>query len=229
MNWLSRFVFFSFMALFAIALLPSCEYQGSKIGQNYSTIDLETLRSMANGGSADAQFALAVRFHLGDGVAQDFESAIFWYEKAVKSGHLGAMNNLAGLYYDGKGAKQDFKRAIELYNKIYEAGDVSGIAALAGMYLDGKGVAQDYKEAQRLYLLAAQKGYGPAQTALGMMYKFGWGVPQDDVEAYSWWSLAARTGDSVALDNLKKLRQRLSLAELKRAEERSKQFVIEKQ
>ncbi len=217
----------SLIAFFVLfALLSGCEpndQKGAAVSE-LSNSDITSLLSSAENGNKDAQFSLAVKYHLGNGVAADPVKAAFWYEKAANAGHLGAMNNLAALYYDGKGVKQDFNRAIELYKKISEAGDISGTASLAGMYMDGKGVPQDYNEAQRLYTIAAQRGYGSAQNAIGMMYKFGWGVPQNNIEAYAWWILAAGNGDTVASDNIKELRAKLSAGDVVQAEERAKQL-----
>ncbi|MBI5437963.1 MAG: sel1 repeat family protein [Nitrosomonadales bacterium] len=212
--------------LVLVALLSGCEpndQKGAAVSE-LSNSDITSLLSTAENGNKDAQFSLAVKYHLGNGVAADPAKAAFWYEKAANSGHLGAMNNLAALYYDGKGVKQDFNKAIELYKKISEAGDISGTASLAGMYMDGKGVSQDYNEARRLYTIAAQRGYGPAQNAIGMMYKFGWGVPQNNIEAYAWWILATGNGDAVASDNMKELRVKLGVGDIARAEERAKQL-----
>lgn len=209
-----------------VASFSGCEPNAPKGAavSELSNSDITSLLASAEGGNRDAQFSIAVKYHLGNGVAADPAKAAFWYEKAASSGHLGAMNNLAALYYDGKGVKQDFNKAIELYKKISEAGDISGIASLAGMYMDGKGVTQDYNEARRLYTIAAQRGYGPAQNAIGVMYKFGWGVPQSNIEAYAWWLLAAGNGDAVAADNAKELRVKLSAADVAQAVERAKQL-----
>lgn len=225
-----RLMTFSVISLAAVLVssfpLLGCESHGpsTAVTPKYSTADIAALLSSAEKGDKNAQFALAVKYHLGDGVDNDPAKAAGWYTKAADAGHLGAMNNLAGLYYDGKGVEQNFSKAIALYKKIADSGDIGGTASIAGMYLDGKGVPQDYNEARRLYIIAAQRGYGPAQNAIGMMYKFGWGVPQDNVEAYAWWILAAANGDMVATDNMKQLSSRLSSSDIERAQERSKQL-----
>lgn len=226
-----RFVILRTIALSGLLLFYGCDShkQSNKELVKPATDDIATLVSYAEKGDIDSQFALGVKYHLGDGVEVDMAKAAYWYLKASNMGHLGAKSNLAALYYDGKGVQQDYRKAIELYQQISDAGDVSGTTSLAGMYLDGKGVVQNYQEAKRLFLIAAEHGYAYAQTAIGIMYKFGWGVPQDNIEAYAWLILGANNSDKYAIDNMKKLEQTLSPSDINLAQDRSKLLFQQKQ
>ena len=65
---------------------------------------------------------------------QDYGKAVKLLEKAVKSNHADACNNLGLLYRDGTGVKQDYKKAIELFQKGANLGSSSAVDNLAYMY-----------------------------------------------------------------------------------------------
>jgi hypothetical protein len=45
-------------------------------------------------------------YHLGQGIGQDFDDAIQWYESAARQGDPNAMNNMAFMYGMGEGVSQ---------------------------------------------------------------------------------------------------------------------------
>ena len=53
-----------------------------------------------------AQYALGLMYHLGQGITQDFDDAIRWYETAARQGDANAMNNMAFMYGMGEGVQQ---------------------------------------------------------------------------------------------------------------------------
>lgn len=65
--------------------------------ENSSQHELVELIKKAEQGNANAQFLLARKYVLGDGVKQDFEQAKFWLEKAAKQGHKKAVEGLENL------------------------------------------------------------------------------------------------------------------------------------
>lgn len=74
--------------------------------QDYATA-LKMLRPLASGGNADAQATIGTMYDAGQGVVQDFDAAIRWWQLAAAQGHAQAQVNL-GLIY---GVRQDFVRA----------------------------------------------------------------------------------------------------------------------
>jgi len=58
-----------------------------------------------------AQYNLGLSYANGDGVAQDYERAAQWYEKAAERTHIQAQYNLGLLYLQGKGVAKDPLRA----------------------------------------------------------------------------------------------------------------------
>ena len=78
---------------------------------------------MAEGGSAPAQFNLALLFYDGRGVPQDFERAARWFEKAADRGYTAAQRNLGELYFIGKGVKRDFVHSYKWFNLCAASGN----------------------------------------------------------------------------------------------------------
>lgn len=69
----------------------------------------------ASHGSADAQFHVACSYYYGDGVKQDYETAVYWLTKAANQGHAKASLNLASCYKNGKGVDKDLQKAASWY------------------------------------------------------------------------------------------------------------------
>jgi hypothetical protein len=76
-----------------------------------SAEDLQTLRTRAAQGDAQAQVELGFRYKHGEGVPKDYATAQGWYEKAAAQGDATAQLNLGVLYADGLGVSQDYMRA----------------------------------------------------------------------------------------------------------------------
>ena len=59
----------------------------------------------------------------GQGVAQDFEQARFWYRQAADQGHARAQNNLGAMYRQGLGMPQDFQEALRWFRRAADQGN----------------------------------------------------------------------------------------------------------
>jgi TPR repeat protein len=75
--------------------------------------------------SAEDYFNRGMACRDGQGVAQDYQQARQWYEKAAAAGHARAMTNLGVLYHNGQGVPQDYGQARQWYEKAIAAGDES--------------------------------------------------------------------------------------------------------
>lgn len=62
----------------------------------------------ANAGDANAAYALANRYRLGEGVEQSETHAVEWYRKAAEQNHSSAQYFLGMAYTDGKGVQKDY-------------------------------------------------------------------------------------------------------------------------
>lgn len=153
---------------------------------------LSELRPLALAGNGQAQFYLGFIYRNGQGTRENFAEAVKWYRRAALQGVAGAQFNL-GLMYD-----------------------------------NGQGVPQDYSEAINWYIRAAQQGVAGAQFNLGLKNRDGEGVPPDLAQAHFWFNLATATArpngalQYMAFNQRRILAQRLSSAQLKRAQDLAK-------
>ena len=69
------------------------------------------MRLSAEGGWADAQTALGIRYALGKGVTRDYAEGARWLRKAAEQGQRFAQFNLGVLYASGNGVAQDNEAA----------------------------------------------------------------------------------------------------------------------
>lgn len=167
-----------------------------------SAVGLEELMTRAAQGDATAQFDLGVRYHVGDGVSQDYDKARDWLERAAAQGQPWAQFDLGIMYKNGDGVSQDYVKARGWFEKAAAQG--SGWAQqfaqynLGELYHFGYGVTQDFVKAWQWYKKAAAQGDADAQTNLGMLYQQGQGVPQDYTTARQLYEKAAAQGNSRA-------------------------------
>ena len=68
---------------------------------------LQEWRLSAEAGFAPAQANLALMYHNGQGVPQDYAEAAKLYRLAAEQGIAGAQTNLGSMYYRGEGVLQD--------------------------------------------------------------------------------------------------------------------------
>ncbi|MCP5064549.1 MAG: tetratricopeptide repeat protein, partial [Ignavibacteriae bacterium] len=96
------------------------------------------------------------------GEIKNFKKAEEYYLKAIESGDVGAMYNLANMYSERK----EYEKAEEYYLKAIESGDVGAMNNLAIMYSERK----EYEKAEEYYLKAIESGDVYAMNNLAIMY-----------------------------------------------------------
>lgn len=69
------------------------------------------LRELAEGGDADAQWQMGVRYHDGEGVAHDDAQAVQWFLRAAEQGNTAAEGALGAYYWRGRGVSEDLSKA----------------------------------------------------------------------------------------------------------------------
>jgi len=154
------------------------------------------------------------------GVAQDYDKAREWHEKAAAKGNAKAMVSLGYLYKNGQSVARDPTKAREWFEKaaalgsadakshleqereLYEKaekdadkGDANAMADVAVFYMMGTNVARDYGKAREWFAKAADKGNVNAMVSLGVLYATGKGVAQDYAKAREWFAKAAESDD----------------------------------
>lgn len=164
--------------------------------------DADAQLELANAGDAEAQYQLGYAYRYGEGVAQNYEQAVYWTRKAAAQGFAMAQFGLGVMYEQGEGVAQDKSQAAKWYRKAAEQGDASAQFNLGVSYEYGTGVMQDHETAVYWYRKAAEQGHAKAQFNLGMFYHQGKGVAQDDNQAVKWYRKAAEQGLAEAQNNL---------------------------
>jgi len=125
--------------------------------------EVKTYLRVAEMGVAEAQYNLGVCYERGDGVAQDYEKAVYWYKKAVDQGHAKAQHNLGLCYYNGIGVPVDQTEAARLFLLSAEQGDMYAQFNMGVAYYNGEGVEQNILRATEWLLKAAEQGHPDAR------------------------------------------------------------------
>ena len=116
----------------------------------------------------------------GDGVPQDFEEALKWYQLAADQGVARAQFNLGVMYSNGEGSPRKRQRGLEVVPTCLPIRESPGLSFNRGvMYSNGEGIPENDREAVKWFRLAAEQGFSDAQLNLGVMYSNGEGVPEN--------------------------------------------------
>eukprot|EP00466_Bigelowiella_natans_P012560 jgi/Bigna1/68477/fgenesh1_pg.6_\ len=119
------------------------------------------------------------------------ESAVEWYDRAMKQGYPDAYYHMGRLHREGKLVPKDAEKAMHFMSKAAQAGVIDANFELGVMFRDGEGgLAKDPVKAARRFEQAARQGHPGAAYHLGLSYMDGNGVKQDLSEAM-WWFMKA--------------------------------------
>ncbi len=97
-------------------------------GQNAEALPL--YQNLAEQGNSFAQNRLGYMYSTGQGVAQNYTQAVYWYRIAAEQGDANAQYNLGGRYATGQGITQNDNQAVFWFRKAAEQGEENAIAAL---------------------------------------------------------------------------------------------------
>jgi len=93
----------------------------------------EDLRKLADQGDAEAQFMLGTLYRNGDGVLQNDEQAVEWFQRAANQGYVRALSALGSSYWAGRGVRQDYTQAYFWYQLALAEGDQNSKSLLEGI------------------------------------------------------------------------------------------------
>jgi localization factor PodJL len=128
---------------------------------------LQTLRALAETGSAQAQLYLGQLYDAGEaGLIRDPQEARRLTALAAESGDAAAMHNLGVYYFRGEGGPADFTNAAHWFKKAADAGVVESQYNLGLLYQSGSGVPRDLSQARHWFTKAAESGDAGARQAL---------------------------------------------------------------
>ena len=128
--------------------------------------DFEELLEKAENGDAESQFQVGRSYFIGDGVDDDDEEAVYWYEKAAENGHVEAMYELGQCYSLGMGVEEDEEEAVSWYRKAARKKHPGAMYELANCYYYGNGVTENVARAKEWYRKAAEAGNKDAKAKL---------------------------------------------------------------
>lgn len=152
------------------------------------TPSLATLHAQAAAGDEAAFVQLGQRYEWGNqGVAQDYEQARAWYEKAAAKGNGYAALQLSQMARTGVGGKKpDTAEAFKWMQKAAESGLTSAQVDLGDLHERGQGTRKNLVEALKWYLKAAELNDTDAQFRVGVAFADGLGTKKDPATAAKW-------------------------------------------
>jgi TPR repeat protein len=131
----------------------------------------EKYEYLAKLGSKEAILALGVIFERGGaGVAQDYTTARYWFERAWAEGDLVyAARALARFYYMGLGVPINYEKSYSYLARFENTDSAVILLRLGCMYERGEGVPKDLDRARALYRRSAQLKNIHARRQLGLL------------------------------------------------------------
>lgn len=187
----ARTVTFMVWILIAVWAVPAQQNQSDDKS-------LQEIRAKAEKGDAGAQFDLACRYHIGNGIQQNHAEAVKWYRRCAEQGWGIAQFFVGQAFAHGEGVPKDSAEAVKWYKKAAEQGFDGAEANLAACYAKGDGVPRSMSEAAKWYRKAAERGDEGAQVRLGLCYFNGDGLEKNAREAVTWFRKAAEQGNGKA-------------------------------
>lgn len=128
----------------------------------YNLSDFEAARRefipLANQGNAEVQHYLGYMYENGQGVAQNYKTAIEWYAKAAEGEYIHSQFNLGVFHEYGLGVPQNYKAAIKWYTIAAGRGNASAQLRLGLMFARGNGVPKDNRRAFMWWNSASKNG-----------------------------------------------------------------------
>lgn len=153
----------------------------------------------AESGDVAAQADLALLYHQGRSVLQNFATAATWAQKAAEAGDARAQNLLGQYYHTGLGGAKDAERALRWLKAAANTGDAQFLFDYAAVLEKTAGQAG---AAVEFYQRAVDAGHLEATVSLGVIYQDGLGVAVDYDRARALYETAASRGHARALNNL---------------------------
>ena len=126
----------------------------------------------------------------GEGVGQDYGTALKWFRFAADQGLVIAQSALGFMYCHGNGVTQNYTEALKWYRKAADEGE-------AGRSLRSAPCTMTARECRRtpprreVVSQGRRAGRGQGAVRPRDRRSRGNGVPQDYVQAHVWFSLAA--------------------------------------
>ena len=139
----------------------------------------------------------------------------------ARYGNANGEYDMGALYEMGKFVTKNYKTAIEWYEKAASHGNVDAQYTLGCMYQWGG--TEDLERSVKFYGMSARNGYPHSAYQLAKLYRYGGGgAKQSDENALMYYIIAhTEDGYDGAIEDIGEIEQRMSLAEIQRAEKKA--------
>lgn len=131
-----------------------------------------------------AQLDLGRLYFRGEGVAQNYDKAYWWFSEAAEKGSRIAVTNLGILYAGGYGVKKDLKYGISLLEKTALENDSQAMLVLGILYYNEIKI-KNFDKAFKWLEKGAKQGNEEAIFRLALMYERGEGTKRNRPMAIS--------------------------------------------
>ncbi|MEY2334812.1 tetratricopeptide repeat protein [Acidithiobacillus ferrianus] len=152
-------------AALLVLAIPAAEAQTAAKGDSEDTATTQP----ADLTTAKLENSIGTRCALGEGVPQNYDLAVRWFEKAASHGYAKAEYNLGMQYYFGQGVPKDESKAVYWWQKAAAQGISAAQYNLGNLYFLGQGVSQDYAKAAFWWHKAAALGNTQATRNLATL------------------------------------------------------------
>ncbi|MDR1119683.1 MAG: SEL1-like repeat protein [Dysgonamonadaceae bacterium] len=136
--------------------------------------EAQALLTKAEGGDAEAQYEVGIRYKEGKGMMENPATALEWFRKSAEQGNTQAMKAVGDLYYSGTGITKDDAEALRWYEQAAGRGDADG-QAMAGVLLSGgsPGVTANQDKAVKYLESSVLNGSVTGKAKLGIIFYMG--------------------------------------------------------
>ncbi len=167
-------------------------------------IALPLMLPLAQEGDSEAQFRAGFCYMM----AEQYDKALDWFEKARAQSHPKASYNMGWMYGFGKGVAKDESKWVKYTKESAILGFITAQWILGKAYYYGwHDLAENNDEAFKWLnkvanskpdIPARAKAIAEAQCLVGECYDFGRGVEEDKETAYQWYKKASDNGHAAA-------------------------------
>lgn len=121
----------------------------------------------ADAGNAEDQCNLGKCYYQGQGIPQNYYSAVIWFRKSAEQKWAEGQYYLGRSYFYGQGfPKPDYEQAVKWFQQAAKQNYADAQYQLGLCYEKGQGVKQDAKMARKWFEKAAKNGHAKASRKL---------------------------------------------------------------
>ena len=161
-------------------------------------MELEKLEKEAKTGNTDAQWRVGYLYLRGNGVVQNYSTALEWFQNAANKNNKEGQYWLGYMYKNGYGVPQNNSKAAELYKLAAEQGNATAQCAIGVCYMYGDGVVHNNADAFYWLNKSAEAGNAAAQFYVAEMYYMAQGCARNFKKAAQFFLSAAEGGINAA-------------------------------